>query len=88
MQTIETTYFGPTNHRAARLRAKATGGCVQFTPYEVLEGNYEEVHMAAAAKLARKLGWAPVKLIGGHLKKGGLIWVIVSQHSPQIEVNP
>lgn len=88
MQTIETTYIGPTNHRAARVRAKASGGCAQFSPYEEFPGTDETIHMAAAAKLARKLGWAPVKLIGGHLKKGGFVWVVVSEHSPQIEVNP
>lgn len=58
MQSIITKYLGATNHRQARIKARASGGCsMRLMPYDYslsAAGN----HMAAAAMLARHLRWA------------------------------
>ena len=91
MQTIETTYFGPTNKRAARIRVKASGGVTLFFSWEkytsvLSKGADEDIHAQAAADLCRHLAWCPIQLIGGGLKNGSMVWIIVSPQSPRINL--
>lgn len=71
MKAIITKYLGPTNVRGARIKAKAEGvpAVIISYPYE-LSG--EDVHRAAAVKLAQKYNWLDLngqelELVGGGL---------------------
>lgn len=66
-QAITTRYFGPTNHRGARIRATAQAGSVTI-PYDH-ELNPEGAHAKAALALADKWGWGG-QWVGGATATG------------------
>lgn len=76
MQSIETKYLGPTNHRGARIKAKSFGGSVTV-PYDY--GLPTDIaHTNAAFALAEKMGWPDVKMfMGGNAKGDGYNFVMV-----------
>jgi hypothetical protein len=79
MQSVETKYYGPTNTRGSRLRARAGAGSVSV-PYDYalnLDGN----HAAACEAFLRAKGWVPSqgegfrgKWVGGTLPNGTMCW--------------
>ena len=83
MQTIETKYLGPTNHKGARIKATAThGAAVTITyPYDLSE---HEQHALAVRKLAAKLNWTG-DMIGGWTARG-MVWVFTGKPSPMIQL--
>lgn len=75
MKAIQTKYLPCTNNRGSRIKAWIEGGSSVTIPYpHELSG--EEVHKAAAQKLADKLGWTN-KLIGGGLPNGDYCFCLV-----------
>jgi hypothetical protein len=76
MQAIQTRYFGPTNHRGARIKAWAQAGSITIPyPYE-LSG--QACHRMAAELLALKCQWdTPFygELLGGQLENGDYAFV-------------
>lgn len=54
-QAIVTTYLCPTNHRQARIRAKAQAGSQSY-PWD-FELNTEDNHRRAAEQFAAHWGW-------------------------------
>lgn len=81
MQTIETKYIGPTDHRGARIKATATmGEAVTISyPYDLSE---VEQHALAVRKLAAKLNWSG-ELIAGWTARG-MVWTFTDKASPRI----
>jgi hypothetical protein len=63
-QAITTEYFGPTNHRPSRIKAKAAAGSltVEYSHHLTLEAN----HDVAAKAFAESKGWE------GHWHGGGM----------------
>jgi hypothetical protein len=55
MQAIETRFYGPTNHRGARVKATCEAGTITV-PWDDGLG-VDENHDAAALALLRRLGW-------------------------------
>jgi hypothetical protein len=75
MKAIQTRYYGPTNTRGSRIKAWAEGvGSVSIPYPHELSG--EDVHRAAADKLAAKYGWKN-KLVGGGLPNGDYAFCMV-----------
>ena len=75
MKAIQTRYYGPTNTRGSRIKAWAEGvGSVSIPYPHELSG--EDVHRAAAEKLASKYGWTNT-LIGGGLPNGDYAFCMV-----------
>jgi len=71
MQAIVTKFFGPTNSRGSRVKAKCQAGSVTLGWDHAL--NPDGNHDAAAQALASKLGWtsdAYGQLVGGGLPDG------------------
>jgi len=62
MQAILTKYLGPTDHHGARVKAVCDAGALTLSWDDALDTTAN--HDAAAAALARKLGW-DVRLAGG-----------------------
>lgn len=83
MQTIETKYLGPTDHRGARIKATASNGDAVTIPYPHDETDTGK-HFAAVRKLAAKLDWSG-ELIGGHTARG-MVWIFTDKASPRIEL--
>jgi hypothetical protein len=54
-QAIETKYFGPTNTRGSKVKARCQAKTI-FVPWDHRTG-IEENHIAAAKKLAEQLEW-------------------------------
>lgn len=54
-QAIVTKYFGPTNHRGARVKASAQAGSLTIPWDHAL--NSDQNHENAAVALAKKYGW-------------------------------
>lgn len=78
MQAIQTKYFGPGNVRGSRFRAACDAGTITV-PYDHAL-NAEDNHRAAAAALAKKLGWTSPeygKLVCGGLPDGTFAHVFV-----------
>jgi hypothetical protein len=77
-QAIVTKYFGPSNSRGSRIKAKAAAGSVTV-PYD--HGlNADENHDVAAIKLAEKYHWLDngSELVGGGLAdSSGYAYVLV-----------
>ena len=65
MKAIVTKYYGATNHRGARIVARAEGVKEQSIPYPY-ELSGEAVHREAAVKLCVRMGWS-TELCGGGL---------------------
>ena len=58
MQAIQTKYHGPTNAKPSRIIARAAGRSVTMSPDDSTRMLHEDIHAAAAEKLARLLGWS------------------------------
>ena len=76
MQTISTQYYGPTDHRGSRVRAKASyGKTTYWHDWDYSLSNMEN-HREAAKQLMIKLNWESVSgswIMGG--TKDGYIFV-------------
>ncbi|NBW18449.1 MAG: hypothetical protein EBR82_61800 [Caulobacteraceae bacterium] len=82
MQTIVTTYRGPTNTRGPRIIARAEAGSLTM-PYRH-ELNSEGNHAEAARLLAERNGWRH-QFAGGDLPGGGRwAWVPVIDRSTPV----
>ena len=66
-QAIETRYYGPTNHRDARVRAKCDAKTIWVDWDYALESS--DNHIAAATELAKQLNW-PAILKSGSVGNG------------------
>ena len=73
LQAIVTTFFGPTNHRGSRIRAKAAAGTI-WKDYDHALGT-EQNHAAAAKALAEKLDWGHEWHAGGLPDMSGYCFV-------------
>lgn len=79
MQTITTTYYGPTDKKPSQIKAKTTGGiskrfsASQFT------------HESAAKALAQQMGWKGT-MVGGALNNWTEVWVFIGKPSPRIKL--
>jgi len=69
MQTITTTYLGPTNHLGSRYKATHTGKAKTVTLSADYALSAAENHALAAKTLANKLRWEG-SYVGGHVKDG------------------
>lgn len=67
-QSIRTKYHGPSNYRGSRVSATSTSGHRLMLEWDDAL-NTDENHTAAAAALARKLGW-PGDWHGGATDEG------------------
>lgn len=72
-QAITTTYKGPTDHRGARIIARADAGSITV-PYDHALDALEN-HTAAAEALAQKLKWDGVWCGGG--TRAGYVYVLM-----------
>ena len=81
MQTSETKYLGPTNHKGARIKATASNGMAVTIPYPYEESDTGK-HIQAVRKLAAKLKWTG-SMVGGHTARG-MVWVFTDKSSPVI----
>jgi len=77
-QAIATKYHGPTNTRGSRISARAEAGAVSVDYDHAL--NAADNHLAAARRLAEKLGWSG-EWFGGGLPSGGYCFVC-ADHAP------
>jgi hypothetical protein len=68
MQTIETRYHGPTDHRGARITATTTSGLRVTVPYDYSISAHEN-YAHAAKTLAKRLSWS-LFWLGGATQKG------------------
>jgi hypothetical protein len=75
-QAIETTFYGPTNTKGARVKARCDAKTM-WVNWDHSMG-IEHNHHVAAASLAETLGWvdADTTLVGGTLPGKGYAWVI------------
>lgn len=73
-QAIQTKYYGPTNTRGARIRAKAAAGSL-FYSWDY-EKDAQDNHRKAAESFRLSLGWTG-DLVGGCLSDGSYAWVLV-----------
>lgn len=77
MRTIETRYIGPTETKAARIKAIESGTkqslYVSYHDY----GRIEDAYKDAARKLCAKFNWKG-SLQGGHTKEG-MVWTFIDQ---------
>lgn len=74
MQTITTTYIGPTNTKPIRIKATHSGGKLSVTLPRDSYDTVAEAESAAVAKIMEKLGWHG-KMIGGSLNSNKTVWV-------------
>ena len=65
LQAIITKYIGPTNTRAARIKATCAGGSLTVSYDHALD--LDAQHHAAAIGLCNKLGWNAARLHSGVL---------------------
>ena len=80
-QGIITRYLRATNHRGARIKARAWAGSITIPyPHEL---DHEQAHRAAAHALADKLGWQGTFAQGGHPDDGGYLFVNVAGAAPR-----
>ncbi len=75
MQAIITKYYGPSNTKGSRIKAKCSSGSITVGyPYH-LSG--DAVHRFAAVALCDKMGWNSSNLVGGTLPNGQHCFVFV-----------
>lgn len=75
LSSIKTKYSTSPSTGGGRIRAKASNGAGSVTVHYDHHLNTESNHMAAARKLAEKLGWKGTYIAGGDDNKGGMVWV-------------
>lgn len=83
-QAIRTKYLGPTNHRSARVVAKAWAGS-HTTPWDYALG-VECNHARAAKALADKLQWGGQWFGGGMDNGEDCVFVCADPMMPAFEV--
>ncbi len=71
-QAMTTKYFGPTNHRGARIRVKAAAKTT-FFPWDYALNPWDN-HAEAMRQFAEKRHWSP-DFIMGSLPCGGYVGV-------------
>ncbi len=86
--TIQTTYYGPTNHRGARIKADAGMGRKVWVSYYAdydgtaaarKAGSYGDPHDVAALTLMDKMGWSDIDLFKGVVSNGtGHVYVMMT----------
>ena len=76
MQTIETRFHGPTNHRGSRIIARASDAPGSVTLDVDHLSSLEDNHVSAALQLAEKLDWRG-RWFGGHTNRG-MVWVMAT----------
>lgn len=85
LQAITTTFRGPTNHRGARIIAKAQAGRLTL-PWDH-DLDVQENHERAAKAFVEKFGWFGVWATGANYD-GSRVHVCVSRgtdaHAPQL----
>lgn len=77
-QAMDSTYFGPTNHRCSRIRVRASAGTMWFDWDPAL--NPEQNHKEAVKAFMRAKGWDErnVAAGGGAPNNGDMnYWVMV-----------
>jgi hypothetical protein len=74
MQAIETKYFGPSAVKGSRIRATAAAGSVTVGYDPALDS--EDNHKAAAVRLMEMFSWKG-EIVGGTLKSGNMVWVMI-----------
>ena len=72
-QAVETKYYGPTNHRGARIKAYAQCGAVWSSWDYGL--SVEHNHSAAAMAFLKKWGWDGTWVSGANAKNTGYVFV-------------
>ena len=72
-QAIETRFFGPTNHRGARIRVRCQARTM-FVAWDYSLG-IDHNHDAAARELAEKLEWRGRWFGGGSASGSGNVYV-------------
>lgn len=83
MQAIITKYYGPTNTRGSRIKAKAAAGFAWHSWDHELTA--DENHRAAAEKLCKALGWIPAEtnayttLVQGQLPDGTNVFTFIPE---------
>lgn len=89
MQTILTKYFGPTDHRGTRIRAKASYAKTTYWHDWDYSKNAEENYREAARQLLIKLNWESVagSWVMGSLTGGDYIFVNTSDQFYSINFN-
>ena len=88
MQTIETRFLGPNDHRGSRYKAIASGG-MSLTIESDDALNSDQNHARAARALIRKLGWFHEPARGdrygewfsGGRKAGSVVWVCCVEYA-------
>jgi len=80
-QAITTKYFGPSNARGSRIKAKAAAGSIMVSYSYSL--NPEQNHAAAAQALALKFGWGGDWYAGGMPEENGNVYVCISVKHPE-----
>lgn len=76
-QAIETKYFGPSNVRGSRVKAKAAAGSITI-PYDD-SLNSVQAHAKAAKALASRFGWNGAYHVGGTADDRGYVFVCTSK---------
>tara|TARA_R100000808_G_scaffold260_3_gene1576 strand:- start:6939 stop:7196 length:258 start_codon:yes stop_codon:yes gene_type:complete len=83
MQSIITSFLGPTDHRGSRIIAKTSGGFKKTYPYDHrLSG--EKNHASASLSLLKVLDWEG-ELIGGIIADSKMAWVFIDKGNPIIK---
>jgi hypothetical protein len=75
-QAIQTRYWGPTNTKGAKIRARADAGRLDVPYDHALDA--QQNHRAAAEAFAKARGWQG-KLIGGALHDGSYAFVFAAE---------
>ena len=70
MQAILTRYIGATDTKPGRIKAWCEAGNLTVSEHSLGEMPIDHLHLAAATKLAEKLGWTGPRY--GNLVQGGL----------------
>lgn len=83
MQAIVTKYLPPTNHKGARVVAKAAAGRLVVHWDHSL--NVADNHAAAARALVEKLGWGGRWIAGGLPSEDGDVFVAYDQPAFETE---
>ncbi len=81
-QAVETKYYGPTNHRGARIKAYAQCGAVWSSWDHSLsvEGN----HSAAALAFLTKWDWDGLWVRGANAANTGYVFVQAERNRPRV----
>lgn len=83
MQSIITTWHGPTDHNGARVSAKTSEGAFRCTVAADYGMDGDGNHRRAAEECLKRSGWHG-RLVGGSLNGPRMAWVFVT--GPSIEV--